>query len=406
MFRRVGIGLMFTEIKRALHEFGTDFDVWFHEQSLHDSGAVDAAVARLKDTGNLYFADGAWWLRSTEFGDDKDRPVIKSDGRPAYIAGDLAYFLDKRARGFDLCIYMLGADHHGYIARLKAAAAAFGDDPAVVEVLIGQMVNLVRDGTPIRMSKRAGTVVTMDDLVGAVGVDAARYTLIRSSVDSTLDVDLDLVTRQSNDNPVFYVQYAHARLASLARNAADLGVTVPDAPDFGLLEHPREGDLIRTLGEFPAVVGQRGRAARAAPGGPLPGVAGQRVPQVLRHLPGAADGRRAHHRAAPGPARAVRGRPPGAGQRPGPARRQRPGTHVTAADVEDSSEGTPRRAAARRHPGAAGDRRPAPARRRRARRAGPRGLAAARRPRPATARSSWPASTCGSWPSASAPRCS
>jgi arginyl-tRNA synthetase len=254
VFRRVGIGLMFTEIKRALHEFGTEFDVWFHEQSLHDSGAVDAAVARLKDTGNLYFADGAWWLRSTEFGDDKDRPVIKSDGRPAYIAGDLAYFLDKRERGFDLCIYMLGADHHGYIARLKAAAAAFGDDPGVVEVLIGQMVNLVRDGTPIRMSKRAGTVVTMDDLVGAVGVDAARYTLIRSSVDSTLDVDLDLVTRQSNDNPVFYVQYAHARLASLARNAADLGVTVPDAPDFGLLEHPREGDLIRTLGEFPAVV--------------------------------------------------------------------------------------------------------------------------------------------------------
>jgi arginyl-tRNA synthetase len=254
VFRRVGIGLMFTEIQRALHEFGTDFDVWFHEQSLHDSGAVDAAVARLKDTGNLYFADGAWWLRSTEFGDDKDRPVIKSDGRPAYIAGDLAYFLDKRERGFDLCIYMLGADHHGYIARLKAAAAAFGDDPGVVEVLIGQMVNLVRDGTPIRMSKRAGTVVTMDDLVGAVGVDAARYTLIRSSVDSTLDVDLDLVTRQSNDNPVFYVQYAHARLASLARNAADLGVTVPDAPDFGLLEHPREGDLIRTLGEFPAVV--------------------------------------------------------------------------------------------------------------------------------------------------------
>ena len=254
VFRRVGIGLMFTEIKRALHEFGTDFDVWFHEQSLHDSGAVDAAVARLKDTGNLYFADGAWWLRSTEFGDDKDRPVIKSDGRPAYIAGDLAYFLDKRERGFDLCIYMLGADHHGYIARLKAAAAAFGDDPGMVEVLIGQMVNLVRDGTPIRMSKRAGTVVTMDDLVGAVGVDAARYTLIRSSVDSTLDVDLDLVTRQSNDNPVFYVQYAHARLASLARNAADLGVTVPEAPDFGLLEHPREGDLIRTLGEFPAVV--------------------------------------------------------------------------------------------------------------------------------------------------------
>ncbi|WP_214371094.1 arginine--tRNA ligase [Pseudonocardia sp. H11422] len=253
-FRRIGVGLMFDEVKAALHEFRTDFDVWFHEQSLHDSGAVEAAVNRLKDSGNLYEADGAWWLRSTEFGDDKDRVVIKSDGRPAYIAGDIAYYLDKRARGFDLCIYMLGADHHGYVARLRAAAAAFGDDPDTVEVLIGQLVNLVSGGKPVRMSKRAGTVVTMDDLVGTVGVDAARYSLIRSSVDSTLDVDLDLIARRSNDNPVFYVQYAHARLASLARNAADLGVEVGDSPDFALLEHPREGDLIRTLGEFPAVV--------------------------------------------------------------------------------------------------------------------------------------------------------
>ncbi len=252
IFRRVGVGMMFDEIKAALHAFGTDFDVWFHEQSLHESGAVEAAVERLKASGHLYFSDGAWWLRSTEYGDDKDRPVIKSDGRPAYIAGDIAYFLDKRARGFDLCIYMLGADHHGYIGRLKAVAAALGDDPAVVEVLIGQMVNLVKDGGPVRMSKRAGTVVTMEDLVDAVGVDAARYSLIRSSVDSTLDVDLDLLVRRSNDNPVFYVQYAHARLASLARNAADLGVT--PGTEFGLLEHPREGDLIRTLGEFPSVV--------------------------------------------------------------------------------------------------------------------------------------------------------
>ncbi len=252
IFRRVGVGLMFEEIKADLHAFGTDFDVWFHEQSLHDSGAVDAAVERLKASNSLYFADGAWWLRSSEYGDDKDRPVIKSDGQPAYIAGDIAYLLDKRARGFDLCIYMLGADHHGYIGRLKAAAAALGDDPAVVEVLIGQMVNLVADGKPVRMSKRAGTVVTMEDLVDAVGVDAARYSLIRSSVDSTLDVDLDLLVRRSNDNPVFYVQYAHARLASLARNAADLGVTPGTA--FELLEHPREGDLIRTLGEFPSAV--------------------------------------------------------------------------------------------------------------------------------------------------------
>jgi arginyl-tRNA synthetase len=252
VFRRVGVDLMFVEIKQALHDFGTDFDVWFHEQSLHESGAVGTAVERLKASGQLYEADGAWWLRSTEFGDDKDRVVIKSDGNPAYIAGDIAYFLDKRSRGFNLCIYMLGADHHGYVGRLKAAAAAFGDDPAVVEVLIGQLVNLVKDGTPVRMSKRAGTVVTMEDLVEAVGVDAARYSLIRSSADSSLDIDLDLLTRKSNDNPVFYVQYAHARLASLARNAADLGMT--PGTELGLLEHPREGDLIRTLGEFPAVL--------------------------------------------------------------------------------------------------------------------------------------------------------
>ena len=252
VFRRVGVGFMFAEIKQDLHDFGTDFDVWFHENSLHESGAVDGVVQQLKDSGALYEADGAWWLRSKDYGDDKDRVVIKSDGRPAYIAGDLAYLRDKRARGFDLCIYMLGADHHGYVARLKAAAAAFGDDPAVVEVLIGQLVNLVKDGQPVRMSKRAGNVVTMNDLVESVGVDAARYSLIRSSVDSSLDIDLDLLTKRSNDNPVFYVQYAHARLASLARNAADVGLT--PGTDYGLLEHPREGDLIRTIGEFPDVV--------------------------------------------------------------------------------------------------------------------------------------------------------
>ncbi len=253
-FRRIGINLMFTEIKDSLHEFGTDFDVYFHENSLHESGAVDAAVQQLKDSGNLYFADGAWWLKSSEYGDDKDRVVIKQDGNPAYIAGDLAYFKDKRNRGFDLCIYMLGADHHGYIARLKAAAAAFGDDPATVEVLIGQMVNLVSDGKPVRMSKRAGTVITMEDLVEAVGVDPARYELIRYSVDSTLDVDLDLLRKHSNDNPVYYVQYAHARLASLQRNAADLGIKSSSDVDFGLLTLPAEGDLIRTIGEFPEMV--------------------------------------------------------------------------------------------------------------------------------------------------------
>ncbi|MFD4292110.1 arginine--tRNA ligase [Rhodococcus sp. NPDC058532] len=254
VFRSIGVAMMFDHIKRTLHEFGTDFDVYFHENSLFESGAVERAVATLKSSGNLYEEDGAWWLKSTDFGDDKDRVVIKSDGNAAYIAGDIAYFQDKRSRGFDLCIYMLGADHHGYIGRLKAAAAAFGDDPATVEVLIGQMVNLVRDGVAVKMSKRAGTVITLDDLVEAIGVDAARYAMIRSSVDSSLDIDLELWASTTSENPVYYVQYAHARLASLARNAADLGLTTEN-PRFELLTHEREGDLIRTIGDFPKVVG-------------------------------------------------------------------------------------------------------------------------------------------------------
>ncbi|MBF4478557.1 arginine--tRNA ligase [Rhodococcus rhodochrous] len=251
-FRSIGVDLMFAHIKRTLHEFGVDFDVYFHENSLFESGAVDKAVETLKASGNLYFEDGAWWLKSTDYGDDKDRVVIKSDGNAAYIAGDIAYFQDKRSRGFDLCIYMLGADHHGYIARLKAAAAAFGDDPDTVEVMIGQMVNLVRGGEAVKMSKRAGTVITLDDLVEAIGVDAARYSC-RSSVDQSIDIDLELWASTTNENPVYYVQYAHARLSSIARNAADLGLTAEGA-DFALLTHEREGDLIRTLGEYPRVL--------------------------------------------------------------------------------------------------------------------------------------------------------
>ncbi len=252
-FRAIGVDLMFDHIKTSLHEFGTDFDVYTHEDSMHTSGRVDQAIAKLRANGAIYEKDGATWLRTTEFGDDKDRVVIKSDGQPAYIAGDLAYYLDKRQRGFDLCIYMLGADHHGYIARLKAAAAALGDDPDIVEVLIGQMVNLVRDGQPVRMSKRAGTVITLDDLVEAIGVDAARYSLTRSSVDSPIDIDLQLWSSASNENPVYYVQYAHARLCALARNAADLGVR-PDTAHLDLLGHDKEGALIRNLGEFPRVL--------------------------------------------------------------------------------------------------------------------------------------------------------
>lgn len=252
-FREIGVDLMFTHIKESLHEFGTDFDVYTHEDSMHTSGRVEQAIARLRGTGNVYEKDGATWLRTSAFGDDKDRVVIKSDGKPAYIAGDIAYYLDKRQRGFDLCIYMLGADHHGYIARLKAVAAAFGEDPASVEVLIGQLVNLVRDGQPVRMSKRAGTVLTLDDLVEAIGVDAARYSLIRSSVDTPIDIDLALWSSASNENPVYYVQYAHARLSALARNAAELGL-IPDTGHLELLSHDKEGALLRSIGEFPRVV--------------------------------------------------------------------------------------------------------------------------------------------------------
>ncbi|KJK36650.1 arginyl-tRNA synthetase [Lentzea aerocolonigenes] len=250
--RRVGLELMTDEIKRSLADFGTHFDVFFSELTLHQSGAVEGTVEKLKASGSLYEKDGAWWLRSTDYGDDKDRVVIKGDGNPAYIAGDIAYLADKQSRGYDRFIYMLGADHHGYTARLKAAAAVLGGDPDSVEVLIGQLVNLVSGGQPVRMSKRAGTVITMEDLVDAVGVDAARYAMIRSSVDSSLDIDLDLLRKHSNDNPVYYVQYAHARTSSILRNAADLGITPGE--DFALLTHEREGDLIRTIGEFPRVV--------------------------------------------------------------------------------------------------------------------------------------------------------
>jgi arginyl-tRNA synthetase len=255
LFRAVGVDMMFDEIKQSLHEFGVDFDVYFHENSLHESGAVDRAVDRLRELGRIYEKDGAIWLRTTDLGEDKDRVVIKSDGRPAYISGDLAYYLDKRERGFDRVLIMLGADHHGYVGRMMAMCAAFGDEPGRnLEILIGQMVNLVRDGQPMRMSKRAGTVLTMEDLVEAIGIDAARYALARYSIDSPIDIDLGVWTRRTNDNPVFYVQYAHARIASLLRNAAELGVDRGESLDPGLLAHERETELLGTLGEFPRVI--------------------------------------------------------------------------------------------------------------------------------------------------------
>lgn len=258
VFRAEGVEMMFEEIKRSLHEFGVDFDVYFHENNLHRSGAVDRAIARLTELGNTFEQDGALWLRTEKYGDDKDRVIVRSNGSPAYLSGDLAYYLDKRERGFDRCLIMLGADHHGYVGRMMAMCAAFGDVPGTnLEILIGQMVNLVRDGQPVRMSKRAGTVVSIDDLVEAIGVDAGRYALARYSSDVNIDLDLELWARATNDNPVFYVQYAHARTCRMVENAADLGMSAESATagfDPALLSHEREGDLLRALAEFPRVV--------------------------------------------------------------------------------------------------------------------------------------------------------
>ena len=253
-FRAAGVEQMFQEIRESLHDFGVDFDVFFHENSLYVSGAVEKAIERLRELGHMFEEDGALWLRTTTFGDDRDRVVLKSDGEAAYIAGDLAYYLDKRSRGFDQCIYMLGADHHGYVPRMMAMCAAFGDEPGKnLEILIGQMVNLVKDGEPVRMSKRAGTVVTMEDLVGFVGVDAARYALTRSSINSSLDIDLAQLQKKTNDNPVFYVQYAQARTKQVEVNAASLGVDLSSF-DPSLLNHETEGNLLAKLSEFPRVV--------------------------------------------------------------------------------------------------------------------------------------------------------
>ncbi len=256
-FRQVGVELMFAEIKQSLADFGVRFDTYFNEKDLHDRGELQEALDRLREQGHIEERDGATWLRTSEFGDDKDRVLRKSDGDWTYFAADCAYYLDKRKRGFDKVVIMLGADHHGYIGRMKAMSACFGDDPKVnLEILIGQLVNLVRDGEPVRMSKRAGTVVTLEDFVDALGVDATRYALARYSSDSPIDIDIERWTKAKNDNPVYYVQYVGARTASVSRNAAEVGLTRGDAADFKpeLLAHEKENDLLKALGEYPAVV--------------------------------------------------------------------------------------------------------------------------------------------------------
>jgi arginyl-tRNA synthetase len=257
VFRVEGVALMFDEIRSSLAQFGVRFDTYFNEKDLHDRGELDLALARLREHGHVYEAEGAVWLRSTDFGDDKDRVLRKSDGEWTYFAADCAYYLDKRERGFDRVVIMLGADHHGYIGRMRAMAACFGDDPDEhLEILIGQMVNLVREGEPVRMSKRAGTYVTLEDLVEAIGVDAARYALARYSVDSPIDLDVEVWTRAKNDNPVYYVQYVAARTASVARNALEVGLARGAAASFRpeLLDHEKENDLLKALGDFPGVV--------------------------------------------------------------------------------------------------------------------------------------------------------
>ena len=255
-FREAGYGLQLQQQKDVLDNFRTHFDVWYSERSLHESGAVDRGMAKLRAQGHVFEEGGAVWLRTSEFDDDKNRVLIKADGELTYFASDTAYYVDKRDRGFDICIYLLGADHHGYVNRLRAVAACAGDDPDYnIEVLIGQLVKMFKGGEEVRLSKRAGAMVTLEDLVDEVGVDAARYTLIRYPADSPLTMDLDLLVQRTNENPVYYVQYAHARISSVLRNAVDLGIDWRAADfDPGLLVHERESALLGALAEFPRII--------------------------------------------------------------------------------------------------------------------------------------------------------
>ena len=255
-FREAAYALQLRQQQQVLELFRTHFDVWYSERSLHESGAVERGLAKLREQGHVFEQEGAVWLRTTDFGDDKDRVLVKADGQYTYFASDTAYYVDKRARGFDLNIYLLGADHHGYVNRLRAVAACAGDDmDENVEVLIGQLVKITRGGEEVKLSKRAGTIVTLDDLVEEVGVDAARYTLARYPADSPLTLDLEDMIKATNDNPVFYVQYAHARISSVLRNAAELGIDWRNLDfDPSLLDHERENNLLGMIGEFPRVV--------------------------------------------------------------------------------------------------------------------------------------------------------
>lgn len=251
-FREAGYELQLRQQQGVLANFNTHFDVWYSERTLHSSGAVDRGFEKLLAEGHMYESDGAVWLRTTDFDDDKDRVLRKSDGELTYFASDTAYYVDKRHRGFTRCIYLLGADHHGYVNRLRAVAACAGDNADEhIEILIGQLVKMMKGGEEVRLSKRAGNIITLEDLVEEVGVDAARYSLIRYPVDSPLVLDLDLLVKRTNDNPVFYVQYAHARISSVLRNAHDLGIHWRNLEfDPAQLVDEHELQLLGALGEF------------------------------------------------------------------------------------------------------------------------------------------------------------
>jgi arginyl-tRNA synthetase len=255
-FRERGYALQLADQQQQLDRFNTHFDVWFSERSLHDSDDVAVGIEKLRSEGHLFDLDGALWMRTTDFGDDRDRVLIRSNGELTYFASDTAYYVNKRRRGFDRCIYLLGADHHGYVGRLRAMAACAGDDPdRNIEVLIGQLVKIVRAGEEVRLSKRAGDIVSLEELVDEIGTDALRYSLARYPADSPLTLDIAEITRQSSDNPVFYVQYAHARISSILRNALEMGVAYSTSDfDPSLLVHEKEGVLLRSLAEFPRVV--------------------------------------------------------------------------------------------------------------------------------------------------------
>ena len=255
-FREAAYKLQLKDQQRVLDTFNTHFDIWFSERSLHDGGSVEHGLEKLRAQGHVFELDGATWLRTTDFGDDKDRVLVKANGGLTYFSSDTAYYINKRERGFDICIYMLGADHHGYIHRLKATSACAGDNPEYnVDVLIGQLVKIMEGGEEVKLSKRAGTIITLEELVEKVGVDAARYTLIRYPVDTPMVMDLDILKRNTNENPVYYVQYAHARIAAVLRNAAELNIASGlDNFDPAQLSHDRENELLGSLAEFPRIV--------------------------------------------------------------------------------------------------------------------------------------------------------